>query len=121
MIIKLTNKSKNFYAHLGKVFGSREIEKTTNDRFYDDDNKAWYIYFNRGNPTSFVSIVDSVIKNVWTTERTHLIQVLKKIKDVTDVKTSIITGYFKDEYVEAGYIIESKSKNFIKVRSGKVE
>lgn len=121
MIIKLNNKSKNFYAHLGKVFGSREVEKTTNDRFFDDDNKEWYFYFNKGNPTTFVSIANGVIKNVWTTKKTHLVQVLEKIKNDTNIKPSVVTKFFKDEYLKSGYAVKEKSKNFVIIRSGEIE
>ena len=61
MILKLTNKSKNFYAHLGRVFGSREVQRVTGDRFYDDDDKVWFIYYNRGNPDTFVSVQKNTI------------------------------------------------------------
>ena len=39
MIIKMTNKDENFYQYMGKFFGSRLVERQTNDRIYDDDNK----------------------------------------------------------------------------------
>lgn len=78
MILKLTNKSKNFYAHLGNVFGSREIERITGDRFYDDDEKIWYIYYDKGNPVSFVSIKNNVIKNVWSDNEELLTRTLKE-------------------------------------------
>ena len=42
MILKLNNKDTNFYNYMGKIFGSRPIEKQVNDRIYDDSNKEWY-------------------------------------------------------------------------------
>ncbi len=44
MIVKMDNKSKDFYNIMGKFFGSRIVENKTNDRIYDDNNKSWYIY-----------------------------------------------------------------------------
>lgn len=114
MIISITNKSKNFYAHTGKIFGSREVQRLTNDRFYDDDEKIWHVYYNKGVPDTFVSVKDNVIKNIWTENEKHLVEVLKDIK--LDIKESFVTKYFKECYEKADYtIIENGSKNFIKI------
>lgn len=121
MIIKITNKSKNFYAHLGRVFGSREIERLTNDKAYDDDGKDWYVYYKRGTPVVFVSVIDGVIKNVWGEDRKRLVDVLKKIKTDLPIKNSVVTKYFEDEYIKAGFTVENKSRNFINIRSGEIE
>lgn len=117
MIIKIDNTSKNFYAHLGKVFGSREVERLTGDRIYDDDNKEWYLYYKNGVPNTFVSIKNNVIKNIWGYEEKYIIEVLEHIKPI--VKESIVTKYFKELYIKAGYeILDESSKNFIKIRGG---
>ncbi|MGG3987666.1 hypothetical protein [Bacillus smithii] len=117
MILKLTNKSKNFYANLGKVFGSREVQKITGDRFYDDDNKIWYVYYSRGNPDTFVSVQSDKIKNVWTEHKNHLIEVLNQINKEIDVMESVVPAVFKDEYEKAGFLILGNGyKNFIRIR-----
>lgn len=117
MIISITNKSKNFYAHMGWVFGSREVERKTKDRFYDDDNKVWYLYYHKGVPDTFVSISSSVIKNVWGKQSNHLIEVLKSVRDKAG--ESKVPVVFKDEYFKAGYeVIENDDKNFIKIKGG---
>lgn len=114
MIMPITNKSKNFYAHLGKVFGSRKIQSLTNDRFYDDDNKTWYLYYNKGIPDTFVSVKDHAIKNTWAENENHLVEVLKDIK--ADVGESLVTKHFIKCYEDADYtIIENGSKNFMKI------
>ena len=41
MIKKITNKEEDFYQYMGKIFGSRSIERQINDRIYDDDSKEW--------------------------------------------------------------------------------
>lgn len=116
MILKLTNKSKNFYAHLGKIFGSREVQRKTGDRFYDDDDKIWYLYYDRGVPNTFVSIKDNVIKNVWTENKEHLIKVLKQIFDECNIVESVVPSMFKEEYVQAGFSVQESSKKFVKIR-----
>lgn len=114
MIIPITNQSKNFYAHLGKIFGSREVQRKTGDRFYDDDNKVWYLYYNKGVPDTFVSIKDNTIKNVWGEDHFHLVEVLKEVK--AKVGESIVPKCFLEEYKDAEYtIVENGSKNFIKI------
>ncbi|WP_061564880.1 hypothetical protein [Heyndrickxia coagulans] len=124
MILKLTNKSKNFYAHVGKVFGSRKVEQVTGDRFYDDDDKVWYIYFRRGSgvPDTFVSVRQNKIKNVWTENSEHLVEVLKKVAKDWPIKESIVPAVFKKEYETAGFeFLENGYKNFIKIRGGQNE
>jgi len=72
MILKLNNKSENFYNYLGRFFGSRIVELTTQDRIYDDNNKDWYIYTQNDIVTAIVSIANSKIKNIYTTNTSHL-------------------------------------------------
>lgn len=117
MILKLTNKSRNFYAHIGRIFGSREVQKVTGDRFYDDEGKVWYVYYSRGNPDTFVSVQDNKIKNVWTEHKNHLIEVLNQINKELPVKESVVPVVFKDEYEKAGLkILGNGYKNFIRIR-----
>lgn len=119
MIIPLTNKSKNFYSYLGSVFGSREVEKITGDRFYDDDDKVWYVYFKRSKPVAFVSIVDDVIKNVWSDSRELLVKTLEEVNKKHEIKESVVPAIFRDEYVKAGFsIVENGYKKFIKIKGG---
>lgn len=118
MILKLNNQSKNFYTHLGKFFGSRDIERVTHDRIFDDDDKEWYIKFNRsGKPVAFVSIAGGKVKNIWGDTENNIVEVLKKVKDESEIKNSIVTTAFKELYSKAGYEIEEHSKNFVVIRS----
>lgn len=122
MIIQINNKSKNFYAHLGQVFGSREVERITSDRIYDDEDKVWFLYYKRGVPDTFVSIKDDAIKNVWTYDEKHLIEVLKEIRKKVSVKDSIVAKYFSDAYTKAGFkILDEKGKNFLVIRGDEIE
>ena len=120
VILKLTNKSRNFYAHIGRIFGSREVENITGDRFYDDDGKIWYVYYSRGNPDTFVSVQDNKIKNVWTENKSHLIDVLKQINKEKEISESVVPAVFKKEYEKAGFhILGNGYKKFIKIRGEK--
>lgn len=122
MIIQITNKSKNFYAHLGKVFGSREVQRKTGDRFYDDDDKKWYIYYKKGDPVAFVGVLNGVIKNVWSEERSLLIEVLKEVKKKETIQESVVPIIFQKEYEAAGFnIIGNGLKNFIRIRGAENE
>ena len=76
MILKLNNKSENFYNYLGRLFGSRIVELTTQDRIYDDNNKEWYIYVQKDIVTGFVSVSNSKIKNIYSTNIDHLTSVI---------------------------------------------
>ncbi|WP_289181741.1 hypothetical protein, partial [Helicobacter japonicus] len=58
MVKKMTNKDEKFYQYMGKFFGSRLIEKQTNDRIYDDDSKEWYICAEEGRVMAFVVAID---------------------------------------------------------------
>ena len=62
MVIKMTNKHQNFYQYMGKFFGSRLVERQTNDRIYDDDSKEWYIFLEKEKVMAFVSVSKNVIK-----------------------------------------------------------
>lgn len=122
MILKLTNKSKNFYAHLGRIFGSREVQRVTGDRFYDDDEKIWYLYYQRGVPDTFVAVQDDRIKNVWTEKTEHLTTVLSEINKQNRIRESIVPVVFKDAYKKSGFkLMNNGYKNFIKIRGDKDE
>ena len=67
MVVKMTNQTENFYHYMGKFFGSRLVERQTNDRIYDDDNKQWYLYLEQGKVKAFVSISKNIIKHYLST------------------------------------------------------
>lgn len=112
----MTNKEAEFYLYLGRIFGSRKVESTTGDRFYDDDEKVWYIHFSSNSePDAYVSAKNSVIKNVYAPEAKNLIPVLKEL--LPRINISIVPAVYKKEFELAGYLMLGQhSKNFIKVR-----
>lgn len=111
----MTNQDAEFYLYLGRIFGSRKVESTTGDRFYDDDEKVWYLHFNSNSePDAYVSVKKSVIKNVYAPEAKNLIPVLKEL--LPRMNISIVPAVYKKEFESAGYsMLGQHSKNFIKV------
>lgn len=114
MIIKMTNKDERFYQYMGKFFGSRLVERQTNDRIYDDDSKEWYIYLEEEKVMAFVSIHKNVIKNIYTTKDKYLEELLKKIKKENNITYSIVTNSYIAIYEKCGFQISKNQeyKNF---------
>lgn len=123
MVIKMTNKEEKFYQYMGKFFGSRLIEKQTNDRIYDDDSKEWYIYLEEERAMAFVSISKNIIKNVYTTKERYLEEILKKIKKENNITYSIVTNCYKEIYERCGFKVgkEQDYKNFVTIYMEKEE
>ena len=122
MVIKLNNKDKKFYTYMGKIFGSRLIQRQTNDRIYDDDNKQWYMYIEKGNILACVSVSKQSIKNVYTTKDEYLKDIFDVIKDEMQIEPSIVTNIYSDLYIKNGFNVEDcKSfKNFVVISHKKV-
>lgn len=118
MILKMTNKSKNFYTVMGKFFGSRIVENKTNDRIYDDNQKDWYIFFDNEVPVAFVSVVSDVIKNVYSINDDFLIELLQYVSKKITIKDSIVTKTYLNVYETCGFVVSNDNyKNFVKIRS----
>lgn len=122
MIIKLNNKSKDFYNYLGKFFGSRIVDFTTKDRIYDDNDKEWYIFLDHTNVTSFLSITNNRIKNIYSTNVKHLYELLTHVLLEVQIKPSIVTNIYLDVYEKCDLKIEKKKyKNFVRIWSKSYE
>ncbi len=117
MIIKMTNKDEKFYEYMGRLFGSRLVEKQTNDRIYDDDSKEWYIYLEEDKVVAFVSISKNVIKNIYTTKEKYLEEILNQIKEENHITYSIVTKSYAEIYEKCGFKISKNQdyKNFVLV------
>ena len=117
MIVKMINKEEKFYQYMGKYFGSRLIEKQTNDRIYDDDSKEWYIYLENGKVMAFVSINGNIIKNVYTTKEKYLEEILEEVKKDIEVTYSIVTIYYRNVYERCGFRVgkNQEYKNFVTI------
>ena len=121
MIVKLNNKSKNFYNIMGKFFGSRIVENKTNDRIYDDNKKTWYVFFDKNIPVAFISVVSDVIKNVYSVNDKCLYKLLKYVIKDINLKESIVTKTYSDVYIDCGLNVNSNIlyKNFVKISGDK--
>ena len=117
MIVKLKNSDEKFYQYMGKFFGSRLIERQTNDRIYDDTDKEWYIFLEGKKAVAFVSIQKNTIKNVYTTKEEYLEKILERVKKENKITNSIVTTAYKDIYERCGFLLENNSsfKNFITI------
>ncbi len=122
MIVKMTNKDDDFYKFMGKFFGSRIVQSETKDRIYDDNNKVWYIYLNQDTkPCAFVSVCDSVIKNIYSNSNEYLKKLLLSVMNEIVIEPSIVTRAYEDIYVECGLHINTLDsyKHFIMIRGEK--
>ncbi|HSH24068.1 MAG TPA: hypothetical protein VLA13_00820 [Massilibacterium sp.] len=98
------------------------MQRITGDRFYDDDNKVWYVYYDKGKPISFVSVHNNVIKNVWGDKTESLVETLKEINKKEKIQESIVPLVFKEQYKQAGFkLLSNGYKKFIEIRGGSHE
>ncbi len=123
MILKMTNKDRDFYTYLGKLFGSRIVQSETKDRFYDDNNKIWYVYLEiKSNKClAYVSIYNNVIKNVYSYNEPALTELLMEIKKNYNIQPSIVTKIYQDIYEKCGFFVNDLEnyKHFIMIRGEK--
>ncbi len=123
MILKMTNKDEDFYKYMGKFFGSRIVEKQTNDRIYDDPYKTWYIYIYDERPVAFVSIERNAIKNIYTIKEKYLEELLNEIMRERKISSSIVTNLYLELYRKLGFeFLEGESyKNFVVIYTSKMK
>lgn len=120
MIIKMTNQDENFYNYMGKFFGSRIVQAKTKDRLYDDNEKIWYINMSEDKKIlAFGSVVDRMIKNLYTNELKDLTLLLEEI--IKDIKLlpSTVPLCYEECYKECNLKITRLGtyKNFVVIRS----
>ncbi len=117
MVIKMTNKDKRFYQYMGKFFGSRIIEKQTNDRIYDDNDKEWYIYIEEDKVMAFISISHRKIKNIYAIKEKYLEELLEEIKNENNITYSIVTNSYEEIYKKCGFKVykDNTYKNFVTI------
>lgn len=123
MILKMTNKDEDFYKYMGKFFGSRIVEKQTNDRIYDDPDKLWYIYVNEEKAVAFVSIEKNAIKNIYTIKEKYLEELLEEIMHERKISSSIVTNLYLGLYEKLGFeFLDAETyKNFVVIYTSKVK
>ncbi len=115
-MIKITNQDEKFYLYMGKFFGSRLVERQTNDRIYDDDNKVWYLYLEGEKVKAFVSVSKNVIKNIYTMKDEYLEEILNQIQQEIVITSSIVTNCYIEIYKKCGFSIKNEMyKNFVTI------
>lgn len=122
MILKMNNKSADFYSYMGKFFGSRIVQIETKDRIYDDSNKIWYIYVDNNNkPYGFISLSDNIIKNIYSSNDLYLKDLIMAVQQEVDIQPSIVTKLYENIYKECGLKITELEnyKHFIMIRGDK--
>ena len=117
MVVRATNQDEDFYPYIGKFFGSRVVERQTNDRLYDDNDKLWYIYLDGKKPMAFVSVAKNMIKNVYTIREEYLEEILERVKKENKITYSIVTNAYVDVYERCGFKIDTSHsyKNFVTI------
>lgn len=117
MVVKMNNKNENFYFYMGKMFGSRIVQRQTNDRIYDDNDKEWYLNIEDDRVVAFVSVAKDVIKNVYSIRDNYLMEIFKELKKDVKIKDSIVSNLYKDVYIKSGFSINNMNtlKNFIMI------
>lgn len=111
-LLKVTQQDKNFYNLLGPIFGSRLIQKATQDRFFDDANKVWHLAVDEDKVIAGLSLVDNTIKNSFGNKALGMI--LGKIK--TNGLKGIVPVVQKSIYEQEGFTIIDTYVNFMEVR-----
>ena len=114
--MKIDRSNPKFYKIMGPVFGSRMIQRETNDRFYDDPDKEWYIEQSGDNIDYVISVKNGVIKNVYIGNGKKGIALLKEI--YPDVISGIVPACYSNIYSNAGYMVLSNTQNFVSIKGG---
>lgn len=119
-VLKLNNKSKDFYKYMGKFFGSRVVQSKIKDRIYDDANKEWYVFLEEEKPVAFVSMVKSTIKNLYSIRDDQLEELLTEISSSKTISESVVPRIYIDAYKKAKLEIfdDESYKNFVVIASG---
>lgn len=117
MLKRMINTDKDFYNYMGRIFGSREVQRKTSDRIYDDNGKEWIMEIEKNIVVAVLSIKDSTIKNVYAEDLDSLVKILEEV--YSEVNKGIVTREYKNEYVSAGYKIIEEKKNFLTIKGGK--
>ena len=117
MIIKINNKDEKFYQYMGKFFGSRLVERQTNDRIYDDEKKEWYIYIEENAVVAFASIQNNILKNLYCYKEKYLEEILNHIKKQQKICSSIVTRRYIEIYEKCEFKINDSIgyKNFVTI------
>lgn len=113
----LKRDNKEFYKIMGPIFGSRDIERKTKDRFYDDEGKVWYIDIKKNKVQVVFSIKDGTIKNFYCDDNAKAAKMLGEVRN--DIVSGIVPAIYEEVFASAKYQTSKHSTNFIKITGGK--
>lgn len=116
MLKRMKNSDPGFYGYIGKIFGSRQVQRDTADRFYDDDEKEWIAEIKNKSVVSVVSIKNGRISNVYAEDVFELIDILKGLH--SEISEGIVPVIYREAYTAAGYKITGEKKNFLTIKGG---
>lgn len=111
-VLRLTRTDESFYSLLGPVFGSRIVEQSTHDRFYDDPNKIWYLVPDRG----AASVLDTTIRNFWAVDEKTAVLIIDALLAEYDRLKGILPNRYESVFHDKGFRTQGYRKNFIEVR-----
>lgn len=111
MVDVMIRGDERFYRVLGPVFGSRQIEKITHDRFYDDDGKIWYVIEGKG----AASVLGKTIKNFWAEDDGCAEEILTFMKTRHENLNGIVPRVYQAEFERAGFCVQDFKRNFVEV------
>ncbi len=111
MIRILTHNDADFYHLLGPVFGSRQIEKITRDRFYDDAGKIWYVLPDQG----AASVMGATIKNFYAENPEAADAILEMMIKKHAQLNGIVPRIYQAEFEKAGFTVIEYKRNFMEV------
>lgn len=114
MIKRMNNSDPEFYGYMGKIFGSRKVQKETFDRFYDDDGKEWIFNLDKGSVTAVISVKDNMIKNVYAEDAFALMDILNEVRP--EISKGLVPISYREIYTGAGYKIVEEKKNFLEIK-----
>ena len=114
MLKRMKNTDPGFYGYMGKIFGSRRVQRDTSDRFYDDDEKEWIAEIKNKSVAAVVSVKNDKISNVYADDIFALIEILKSISG--EITEGIVPIAYREAYTAAGYQITGEKKNFLTIK-----
>lgn len=111
MIQKLTRNSVDFYALMGPFFGSRRVEKDTRDRFYDDEDKTWYIRPG----LCAASLRHGLLRNFWAANDDAADELIAALLEEAQTLSGIASDRYEGAFRRAGFLTHGYRRNFIEV------
>lgn len=109
-IRRTTQTDSDFYLLMGPVFGSREIERATHDRFFDDPGKVWYVA-----SEGTASVLNGVIRNFYAADEETALALLDVLTSEYANLRGTVPRTWRTAFLAAGFSVEDHSRNFIEV------